>query len=221
MSQFSNLMNTSKNNFNDWYGSLRNQAGNVQNMDYMKDTMSADEFAKAVVTQMMEGANAKSRLNPTYYANVIKKAPEILLLQDLESWANYGKPAGNDFNQFFANWMGPGNGSSAPRNNYGWGDLSANDMNGTWRNFVNKYQQAMNEYNAGNQSTLSALLDPQMVQELQGFQNLAINSNFGPLGGSLMSNVMNNNYTNWAQAPGATWLDFLKQYTNYGAGLPY
>jgi hypothetical protein len=220
MSQLGSMMGGDKQRFGDWYGALQGSAGNVQNMDYLKDTMSADEFAKAVVTQMLEGANGKSRLTPGYYANVVKKAPEILLLSEMESWANTGKPAGNDFNKFFANWMGPGNGSSAPRNNYGWGDLSSQDMANTWRNFVNQYGNAMNQYNSGGGGSLPAMLD-MPASELQAMQQLAQNSMFGPLGTSLMSQYTNDAYTGWNQTVATPWLDFLKQYTNYGAGLPY
>ncbi len=210
MSYFQTMAADDKNRFNQWWG------GDVANWVNPATALSPEfsarftnptEYARAVVSHMLQSTDAYRKLTPGYGDFLKKEAPAAYALQQMMAMGRYGGPAGEDFPNFFRNWL------AGQHGNYGFGGLPAQDMRDLWGSFTNRYNQMLSgDTNAQYMSALSP-------QDLQAFHELAMKSTYSPFGQGLMGRYWDEAYNTWSNFTKATpWINFLQTAQSGGTG---
>ncbi len=210
MGYFPTMAADDKNRFNQWLGGDVNSwvdKAMALSPEFAARFSNPTEYARAVAQHMLSSTEGYRKLTPGYSQFLLQQAPSAYALQQLMAMGRYGGPAGEDFPNFWRNWL------AGQHGNYGFGGLPAEDMRDLWGKFIGRYQSMLG--GDTSQQYLSAL-DP---QDLQAFHELAMKSTYGPFGQGLMGRYWDEAYNNWSNFTKATpWINFLQTAQSAGTG---
>ncbi len=207
MSSYATMAQQDRSNYNQWYGNVQNWANQAMGSvpEWSTRFTNPTDFAKQVSNNMMYSTDAYQTLTPGYRDFLTQTAPRAYAQQQLESMAGkpYGRPAENNFPQYYAQWLGQGAGGN--QGQYGYGAPSTEKARSTWDQFVINYDQMLR--GDTNQQYMSNLTP----QELQSFHELALSSAFSPFGQNLLGRYLDEAYNYWSNFTKATpWTQFLQ-----------
>lgn len=202
---FQNLLNQDRSNFNNFFGALGGTVGDVSSRmpEFTQRFDNPTEFARAVARYMLGQAGSERYLTPGYREFLISTAPQAYALQQMMAPAYYGQVAGQDFGQFYQNWL-------APRFNgqYGFGGLTSPEMRNLWGAFTNRAREAQG---GGGSPEMQAFFSSLSPSDFQAFHELALRSTMSPFALSVMGRYLDRAYSDWADFTKAVpWINFLQ-----------
>ena len=207
-----NVFSADRSNFSNFQNAMQGQVGNAQQWAPELSAMfpNRQQFAKAMVDRMLQGAGAEKYINPHYADFLTSQAGNMSDLQLMEAVGNYGMvPRAQDFPQFIANWLGPTGGSmSSPNSAYGFGGAILADPN-TFNKFTGAYTNALKNDQYSNPS-LWGFLSGLSNSDLYGLNRLAYSGFYGEPATQAMDRYLQNAYQTFDQSS-LPWWQFLQQ----------